>query len=510
MDYDNKVRIVQDFLEEETASLPQDDYYPPYNMQEAFASTRKNAWKNSRPILRRLLVMVLFIVVQFVVVIIFVTKSNNKIQVKVNEFDDLNLRNLLNLVNTTQAQIQDATANKRILESQRDDALEQAERERISALKTLSSLNIKSGAERQRREAIIEANYDKAIASLSKLEEQIEEAEKNIKLYQQQLAQYDSNSVEIASSRRGSLDSERVLHELEKQKLSESYEGKMSDMRDNFNDVHQADLERSEETVQYIISQYDPSFSNDTAVQRLVSKAKNLYDNKYMGSFQNVSSKASKNFVDSVNNQKVYYEELSTINSKFSSMPQKRAIPSFADAMMYIANTAGNDLVNASVDEVNSLLYKNDVLSALNSQYDNLLEMLCVQGGREDNPLHGFVMSVVNKNKISLFVEKSIYMQYKELYDKGYTIPITINIANDKIEGSFLVENNSVFFVPTVPADNEFLDLLSVGAVFAFGTPIPPVENALPNVLYEEQIEEKEEEQMLNEDVSIIETENVN
>lgn len=383
MDNDNEIRrsinrSIDNFLDRESQNLPKENAGVQYDMQKAYMATKSNFWKRTAPVLIWMIGAVLGVVLITGAIVMIVNRQNSRISVEVQSFDDLNLRNLLDLVGSTQRQIDDESNNKRILEIKRKQIANTAESERDSALETLASLNIRSASEKKKRTDDIEAEYQKAMEEAYLLDEQIAESERKIELYQQQLAQYDTVTVEQARQQQAQLDSEKQLHELEKKELTANYESQISDLRKNFKEEQDAALVRQQEMVDYVIGQYDPSFEDDTMAQSIVRKSVE-YDETYIGTEDALNEKASDEFKAALEKQTQYFTELSSMRNRFGRLPQKNAIPRFASALERIANTAGNDLAKASVTEINALILKNEELASLNETLTGEKEAMTTQ-----------------------------------------------------------------------------------------------------------------------------------
>ena len=368
-DFEIKSRIhsgIQDFLEQESKNLPAENAGTKYDLERAYEATRKNSWKSNKPIVLLMLLSVLFVAVLSSVIILIVNKKNSQIAVKVENFDDLNLRNLLDLVGSTQTKLDEETNTKLNLEAEKERILTQAQAAHDSSLATVQSLNIKDAAERNLRIKEIEDKYQTDIQGIPEIEAKIQQAQKNIDEYQKQLMEFDSNAVEQAREQQALLDSEKQLHEIEKNKIASEYENKLNELRSSLSEVQQSDLARQEEMVNFVVAQYDPTFSDDETAITLARKARLQYDTKYKGAEDSVSEGASQRFLDALDQQDLYYKELEKLGVRFTRIPQKNAIPSFATAIERIANSAGNDIANAAVSEVNSLLDKNAELAVRN------------------------------------------------------------------------------------------------------------------------------------------------
>lgn len=404
-DFEIKSRIhsgIQDFLEQESRSLPTENAGTRYDLERAYEATRKNSWKSNKPIVLLMLLSILFVAVLSSVIILIVNKKNSQIAVKVENFDDLNLRNLLDLVGSTQTKLDEETNAKLELEAERERILSQAQAARDSSLATVQSLNIKDASERNQRIKEIEDKYQSDIQGIPEIEAKIQQAQKNIDEYQKQLMEFDSNAVEQAREQQALLDSEKQLHEIEKNKIASEYENKLNELRSSLSEVQQSDLARQEEMVNFVVAQYDPTFDDDQTALSISRKARSQYDANYSGSGAEVAEGASQEFIDALIAQNDYYSDLAKLRSRFNRLPQKNAIPSFATALERIANSAGNDMAKAAVNEVNSLLEKNSYLAERNETLEGENQELT---GKNDE---------LTQNVSNLTGEKDTLIQEKE------------------------------------------------------------------------------------------------
>ncbi len=361
MDDDGKIKRIQNFLALESEKLPKNSGGISYDFEKSYASTSKNLLKNLKPIFVIMGITLLSVGILTLALNLFVNYKNNKIAVEVQEFNDLNLRRLLNLVGGTQERINEALNEKHRLEAQKTIDLNQAENERSVALKTLYSLNLKKSEEIKQREALIEKTYKTRMEKIRALDTEIASCDEIIRLGQQQLAEYDSRSLEQATSQRAELDSDRQLYELEKQGIVDFYEERLSEMRNALSELSEADLKRQKEEVEYAISQYDPTFLSDAEAQMLVKEENTAF--AYKSSASALDSKAPQSLFSALKQQDSSYNKIKALSSRFNSIPQKNAIPTFAFTMEKIAAKTLKNTADSAVEAVNSLILENEKLS---------------------------------------------------------------------------------------------------------------------------------------------------
>lgn len=328
--------------------------------EEEFAVTRKNGprfmWKNVWRWI--LIVFVLMGIITFAV-----TKSinvkNRKIEVKVEDFSSIDLRNLLNQVGAIEEQLKSLRLEKNNLEAKKQGETASANAERETSLQTLETLNLRR-SEKNQQQRTIEEKYQNTLAEISLYDEKIQKVESEISEYEEKLRMYDSDKVQQANEQKATMTSERFLYEIEKNSLVDNYEAKLLDARKELETTKKEDLARQKEVVAYVISQYDPPVSN--SLERQV-RTSNNYSNDYNLNSE-INSEASRDFKTALQNQLVYYDSIARFEREFLLFPQKKsnAIQTYALSMAKTAKYAGTELANASVNEVNSLIReKNDL-----------------------------------------------------------------------------------------------------------------------------------------------------
>lgn len=333
--------------------------------EEEFAATRKNGprfmWKNVWRWI--LIVFILMGIITFAI-----TKSinvkNRKIEVRVEDFSSIDLRNLLNQVGAIEEQLKSLRLEKNNLEAQKQGETASANAERETSLQTLETLNLRR-SEKNQRQRTIEEKYQNTLAEISLYDEKIQKVETEISEYEEKLRMYDSDKVQQANEQKAAMASERFLYETEKNSLVNNYENKLGDSRRELEQTKKEDLARQNELVAYVISQYDPPVSN--SLERQV-RTSNNYSNDYNLN-REVNSEASQNFKTAVQNQKSYYDSISNLEREFSLFPQKKsnAIQSYVLSISKTAKHAGTELANASVNEVNSLILEKNELQNQNA-----------------------------------------------------------------------------------------------------------------------------------------------
>ncbi len=237
-----------------------------YDLETEYAKASKN--KDYRT---TILIGILFVVAIGATIGVskYIDYRNRQISVNVDVFEDVNLKKLLDMVSRTQADLENAISEKTRNEQDRQNELESARaRNEVDKL-ALQSLNLASVQLQQRMDEL-DSQYDQQIAEInSRYESLLLDIDTRIGEYQNQLAAYDSNSVETAQKQQAAIDSQRQVFELEKQALTEKYESELAELRKKIVQLQEQDIQsqkdyvkQSSESSQYQKSLYDPIISD--------------------------------------------------------------------------------------------------------------------------------------------------------------------------------------------------------------------------------------------------------
>ena len=211
----SKMVFLQEIVEEFQEKQAQ------YDLQAEFAKTKKN---------RSFMVpgVILGLIVLFSLIVVAVTQyiqtSSRAIQVDIDDFSDVNLREVLDEAQRLQNELEAVQRELRQTETELSDAVGRVERERDRAVRLLQDQNLTAGQRNARRQEL-EAQAASEIESLqAQYEPRIAALQEEIELLQEQIAQYDSRQLEQAREQEEVLNNQQRIAELEKQELREQYE----------------------------------------------------------------------------------------------------------------------------------------------------------------------------------------------------------------------------------------------------------------------------------------------
>jgi phage host-nuclease inhibitor protein Gam len=248
-----------------------------YDVGVEFAKTRRN---------RSLLVplTIIGLIAIFSVVVIGVTRyiqsASRSIQVNIQDFADVNLRDVLDEASRLQTQLAAARRELEQVRTTLENGVSQVERNRDRAIQLLQEEEL-SAAARNTRTQQLESQAQSEIASLNaEYLPRIEELDARIADLQDQIAQYDSRQLEQAREQEQILDNQRQLHELEINQIREEYEAEIAEITDNYEreiselETYQRDFEatvrqRHANEIARLIRLYNPRLEGEATGELL-------------------------------------------------------------------------------------------------------------------------------------------------------------------------------------------------------------------------------------------------
>ena len=219
-----------------------------YSLEEEFAKTKQN---------RTLLVplTILAIVLLFMGAMIGVTwyiqQSSQDIRISIEEFEDVNLREVLDGAQRIQNQIDNARRELQTAISERDSSIQSVREDAQRQINLLANQEITT-AQRNARAQTIEANAEEEITSIrEEYAAEIQEIESRIAGLEDQMAQYDSRQLEQAREQEEILNNQQRVFELRMEELRQEYEERIQNLTSNYEnriaelEQYQAEFERT-------------------------------------------------------------------------------------------------------------------------------------------------------------------------------------------------------------------------------------------------------------------------
>ena len=263
------------FLGKELERIHQTSSEQSYNIEKEYAKSKKNHSPFSA-----FMLIGCFLVVFAIAFIMTKTISahNEEITVSVAEFDDLNLKNLLNTVGTAQTNYDNAVKKRATIEGDMTVKLKVAEDAQTNDIFVIDSMTRLTKKKRAELVAEAEKKYRDTVAAIhEEYEGQLAQADKEIQEYKAQLAEFDSAKVQAAQEKEKALDTERRVKELEQKKIKDQYESRIIEMNQKLAETQRRNSEEIRTAVRSVSEQYqaeiallDPKLNDAKATLKLL------------------------------------------------------------------------------------------------------------------------------------------------------------------------------------------------------------------------------------------------
>jgi len=224
MDNENKIVNSREiFLSND--SLPVENRPTTYNVAKEFSKTKKN--KNHLVLLVSLLFAIL-ISGAIVGISMFISRESRNVQVDIRNFEDMNLRDLLDQVKKNQNDLERSLRQLKDLELQYSDARAALDGNLDKDLHLLDNKNQATAAFNREKQLILET-HESAVSELDiRFGSLIDEKKEEVAAIQDRITAYDQRLSEQNKEQQELLDAKAKVFELEKQQLTDYYEERVS------------------------------------------------------------------------------------------------------------------------------------------------------------------------------------------------------------------------------------------------------------------------------------------
>lgn len=488
MDNDDKIKELSLFLGDELEPLKRSKKVKVYDLETEYAKTRANR-------LWSVWITLGLTFAVFVLVTVFtirgIGKSNDKIDVNLSSFEDLNLQNLFDQLQRAQDQFDAAAKRKAALQGSLESRISQAKMKMQSDLELLANTRLSKGVLADRKKKI-QSDYNKEVAAAhAEIDERLSVAEAELKQYEEQLKQYDSENVARAQEWENKMDSERQARQIEKQRLIDSYEKQLADAKALLEETRKKDFEDRKNATSEIAKRYEQELANydpvfkDAKTSGVVTEANQhplgVFSQELL--YGQEAPSVSEEFSAALSAAVKNYQDLEYLLSKSASIPQRNTMKSVVSGEKKLSYTIANGLARAAIseirakdaqnvaiqDEVESMkahvkeaddkvaaaFEERDFEKAASQAYVNILNSSLV-----DEKTAGFVLDPQNELGPAVFIRDS----WKQGVTRDGTTKIDIYNGRSKVAtGSLLFSNNNYYISLDRAADAS---LLSVGSSF--------------------------------------------
>lgn len=343
------------FLDEEVSNLPDDGYRNSYNLEEEYAKTKKN---HSRFTPLALLGALLVVLGTVFAVTLIITDIDKKVTVELSEFADLNLKTLLDSVAKIQTSYDEAVTEKTVLVSDRELALTSAENKKNQDIFVIQSMHLANKNEEKKRIEKVNQTYEKDVKDIyENYEPKLVSVTKKIEELDAQLKSYDASKIEAAQQQDRAINSERQVQELEKRRISEQYEQRISELQKTIEDLRSSNSKNMVDSITSVSQKYQAEIDSldpvlkDAAADELIAESKLERANIYNAALEDDDERGLPEKLEkSFENYLAVYRNYLYLNKSVSSLPQKHSIPSYVEASAVFVNDMGVIFEETAVD----------------------------------------------------------------------------------------------------------------------------------------------------------------
>ncbi|MBO5236435.1 MAG: hypothetical protein J6B32_04930 [Spirochaetaceae bacterium] len=463
---DNKIKLgkaeVKLFLSNEM--LPSENDKPIlYDLEAEYAKSKK---AKSFFTIWVLLACIVVVVLLTFAVTKYIEYKNNHLSVGIQVFEDLNLKNLLDVVSRTEESMQEVTKKKIQLEAEKQALVLQAEVKKQGDLELLDSLRL-SSSERKKREQTINQEYEQEIQSISgKYDSQIDFCSLQIEELQVQLSSYDKKNVEMAQQQEAALNSQLQVFQLEKAEMEAQHQEKITDLQNQMATMQQQMVESRNASLNALTVQYeseieklDPVLDYPIANQ-IISDVANFNTMMFDPSqFKlNISDEATvaqaQNFLGKIGKD---FENFNYIGNLFQSVNWHNSLKDYSKTVINLANSIGIETVNAAIELLQSQearfqqekeSYAHEKTSALqqsNAEYEKIYSAFETMA--LNNNHMGYILDLSDSSCMLTYVIDSL----KNKVQEGTRASVVDSQGNIVGQGNLLAKGGFIYIVPDFP-----------------------------------------------------------
>ena len=446
------------FLGDELEKIHQTSQTKSYDIVQEYAKTKKN---RSPFVIVVFLVTLLSVVLTAFIMQRVISGHNKKISVSLEEFEDLNLRNLLNSVSSVQNSYDNALKNREQVQMEWNKEIAAIQSERENDIYVIDSMHLKSKSDYENRIRIVNESTAQKINDVNaEYQEKIAKAEKQIEDFKKQLDKFDSAQIKSARENENAVDSNRQVQQLEIQKISREYEERISNLEEALQQQRKKSSEDMRNAVNEVVSLYqaridllDPTI-HDSKADAIIGSA------EVAGSFSAAQTVENNGITDErfVNYLEAYeelYGKYQYLDKTVASIPQENSIPSYVASSRALVEDMGQSFAATTVSYYeeknrleNELQKKTEEKQEQKKNYEDALDSVMTLAKTS-----AVVIQAESIENIQIFVSpKARYL----ISEEG----VEAELKADKVVRGLIVKNEdeSFTFVQSPEKDGSFLE----------------------------------------------------
>ena len=364
------------FLNDELNRLQTVNAANSYDLEKEYAKTKNN---KSPFVFLLLFISILVVVLASWAITAGINKQNEEITVNLQEFEGLNVKNLLDSVSKVQANYDTAMKNKMNIISDRDIALNKAEEKRDSDIFLIDSLNLDK-ADADKRKATVMEEYENAVALVAQVDDpQLVLADNELAEYKKQLDEYDTAKLEAARKQEQALDSERRVHQLEIDKISKDYENRIQEIQNSIAEERKNNAEQIRNAVTEVsqkytkeIAQLDPDLRKDK-MKYLVDLLSSLDSEAFDAlAFAKENGIEDESLIKGLGEFQSRYEQYNSVREPMEAIPYKNTMPAYLKTTKNLVETMGKAFEDTALKVSEEKQQLNNKIDGLNTEIAGL------------------------------------------------------------------------------------------------------------------------------------------
>lgn len=428
MDNDDKIKKELKELSDSKAIFLKDDAVryggvETYDLEKEFAKTKKN---KSPFIWITIMLFVAVFAAAAVLVTLYIQNRAKNSSVDIDEFADVNLKDVLDKAKQYEDQLDRAERELRDIRSEMNSKIEILQRDAERDIELIQARNLRQ-AEENRQIAEVRAREEAGISAVrSEYDGRIILKEEEIAAIREKISQYDTQMVEQARAQEEILNNQRKKFELEMEETVRYYEEKIDELENrqeetvsslkNHQDKYVDQLEKNHaqeiaalkrqqaEEIRRLILKYNPVFTGEelkTILAVAVDDIPPLQLTTYKEVLANEGIISRENF--NVIHTNVY--RINTLLQRIDEVPYINSMPETLERLQYFGTAAYNDYEQLVRDLIRTVEQKNNIIY---SQYLQLGHYRYALGSLIDESReHGYVLDPRDPKNIQIFLDET-------------------------------------------------------------------------------------------------------
>jgi|GEM_PF-1205298 len=362
------------FLGDELAPLRRTKKVDVYDLETEYQKTGKNIrWS----VWITLAATALAVILVTVFTVKGLSKSNEKIEINFSSFANLGLQDLFSQLQKTQENYDEATKRRSELKGNLEARLNAAKLAMDNDLEVLADSTLPDDVKKEKRAKIREDYNAEVLAAHTEFDAPLLAAETEVKQYEEQLKNFDSENVARAQKYEQQMDSERQIYELEKSRTTKNFQDKLDKAAKELQETRQKGIEDRRKATREIASRYEGELASldptikDSKVNKIISDAESklgpsIFD---ANAFIKLAGNTSQEFSASLKQAQADYENLFALYQQASSIPYKNSMKTLVPAERKLSYNIIAALTSSASSEIKA---KNSELEKLNEQIASL------------------------------------------------------------------------------------------------------------------------------------------